>query len=314
MRPIVFAISLLLVCCGGTRAAFADCLIIDQLDQMHGLQTRLARNPSTVLFTDDIRQLRSMSSGLNNRDTLAAVNGNAFTGKGATFIRFLQNTQALLQSTSMDDPYSVRPHFTPAVRQNLENIRVHLPDLRCKVEQITVEKAVASDRDFNGDDDSDSEDLQEVQQALSSLAAEVVRPRNLILTIVSIGLVMLILPMIRHWLILRKRQAKRHNTTFVTDYRAENVTTEGMLIDINCYGTKLRHSRDSPHAKGMTLEISLLGEWINGSVMWSNTHYSGVQFKKLISLAEVSAICSADREAKSTAQTKRRPKRRRQQE
>lgn len=301
MRRFGLAISLMISALWMGQPAYANCLVIDQLDKLQILQTRLARDPDTGLFSNDIRQLRAISAQLSNRDTLDAVDGNSFTGHGADFIRFLQNTKDLLQGASLYDPQSVRPHFTRSVRNNLGQVRDHLTGMRCNETQISVESAAASEGTSGGD--SDAEDLADVAENLSALAEEVFQLRSLVI-LLAIGLgISIITPIIRRWLILRQRRAKRHNTTYPTQYNWENRIIQGMLIDINCHGTKLRHEKDNPLPIGTMIDLAICDEWSTCAVMWSNTHYSGLQFKSLISLKQVEEICASDDQKNTNPKT-----------
>lgn len=290
LRRLVFAFFMTVSALGTGGQAYADCVIIHQIDNLHTIQSRLARNPDSALFITDIRQLRAFSRGLSHRGALDAVDGNAFTGQGAEVVRFLQNTQALLQRASLDDPDSVRPHFTPAVRSNLAAVRGHLRDLRCNDDQIAVETAQKAER--RSSSNSDAEDLAEVAETINALAEEVFQLRSLILFVVTMTIGAIVVPAIRRWRHLRMRRAKRHNATYQTRYIVGDRETGGMLIDINCHGTKLRHQADNPLAQGTAVEISVAENWVAGTVMWSNAHYSGVQFKSSIGLIDVETICA----------------------
>jgi len=292
MRHFSLMIALAFVLLGFSRPAHANCMIIDQLDKLHILQTRLANNPDTALFRFDIRQLRTISSTISNRSTLEAVTGNAIMGKGASFVRFLQNTQNLLQGSSLDDPYSVRSHFTRAARQNLQDIGGYLTDLRCTDTQIEVDQARAAAAPARGN--SDAEDLEEVAEAIREVVQEVFQWRTLLIVAIFAIVISTAVPLIQRWLILRLRRAKRHNTNYATQYRWEERAINGMLMDINCYGTKLRHEAGNPLSKGNDVDICLEGDWISGTIMWSNVHYSGVKFSETIDLTQVHAICIAE--------------------
>ena len=301
VRRFGLAISLMIGTLWIGPPAYANCLVIDQLDKLQILQARLARDPDTGLFSNDIRQLRAISAGMSNRETLDAVDGNSFTGHGADFMRFLQNTKDLLQGASLHDPQSVRPHFTRAARNNLEQVRDHLTGLRCNDTQIAVESAAASQGTSGGD--SDAEDLAEVAENISAIAEEVFQLRSLVIVLAVSIAISVITPIIRRWIILRRRREKRHNTTYPTQYDWENRTIDGMLIDINCHGTKLRHEKDNPLPIGTTIDLVICGEQTTGTVVWSNTHYSGLQFKNLISLKQVDEICAATDEKTASPKT-----------
>ena len=288
MQLIRIIIATIMILSGGSKVALADCAVIDQLDKLYILQSRLASNPDTVFFQNDIRQLRTISSRLSERTAMQAVDGNTLVGKGADVVRFLRQTQSLLQRASMDDPLSVKPHFTPITRNTLIKISDHLNDLRCTDDQIEIAQATAADNPTTST--SDAEDLEAVTAAISQFAEELVAPRNIFVMLGAIGIGTILLPIVQRWMLMRRRRAKRHNTNHPVGYEYEGVREKGALIDINCYGTKLRHNGDIPLNKGAVIEIVIEGSDTPGTIIWSNKHYSGVQFKQLISLAQVDFI------------------------
>jgi len=300
-RRLGLLISLILSNLAVGSTLHANCILIDTLDKLQIIQTRLARNPDTALFSSDIRQLRAMRATIDDRGTLDAVDGNRFTGKGAAFIRFLQNTQDLLQGASLDDPHSVRHHFTTRNRANLAAIRLHLNDLRCTTDQIAVESATTDNPiDAPG---TDAEDLAEVAETLSTLADEVFQWRTFVIMLALIAIVTTVTPPLKRWLILRRRRAKRHNTTYATHYLWNDREIEGVLIDINCYGTKLRHEADNPIPLGQTIDIKICDDWVGCTAMWANKHYSGLQFRRAITLVDVKTVCTVAETAEPPSET-----------
>ncbi len=273
----------------GAAPARANCMVIDQIDKLHAIQTRLARDPDTGLFPTDIRQLRTIMRTLSNRAALDAVDGNALVGRGAEIVRFLQKTQQLLEGASLDDPQSVRPHFRATTTRNLDRVGDHLHDLRCTSDQVSVDRAAAAVAARTGAT-SDAEDLAQVMQALGAFRQEVLRPRNLFGFALALGAAFALAPVIRRWLILRRRRAKRHPANFATSYRQDDAVSEGSLLDINCFGAKLARAADQPLEKGDRVEIAIEDDWIDGQVVWSNQHYSGIQFSRAISLADVAEV------------------------
>jgi hypothetical protein len=227
-----------------------------------------------------------------DRDMLEAGEGNAIIGKGATIVRFLRNTQNMLQGASMDDPHSVRPHFTRAARQNLQDIGGYLTTLRCTDDQIEIDQAAEVADAIRGN--SDAEDMEEVGAVLSELGRRFFQWRTLAFIGAAALAIGLAIPKIQNWLMARRRRAKRHNTSYAAQYRWDDRTIHGVLLDINCYGTKLRHDADNPLPPGSSVEVAIENKWSRGTVMWSNVHYSGVQFKSAIDLATVDAVCGAD--------------------
>lgn len=291
MQRHVYIIAFALALFGMTRQAHADCRVIDQLDKLYSLQLRLANNPDTGLFQSDIRQLRVIIATLSNRDAVSAVDGNAILGKGADVVKFLEETQTLLQIASMDDPLSVTPHFTAGRRANLHSVGGHLTALRCTDDQIAIAQARASETSTGGS--SDAEDLEQVAATLTELAAEVFRPRSLLVLLASVIVISFLARVITRRMIMRRRRAKRHRTTYNTQYTTDERTTIGMLIDLNCLGTKLRHEKGSPLEPGTAVDLTIEDGTVSGTVMWSNLHYTGIQFRRQITLEQVAAILAA---------------------
>jgi len=301
VRRLGLMISLMLGSLSVGNVAHANCVLIDTLDKLHIIQSRLGRNPDTALFASDIRQLRTMQASVTDRAALDAVDGNRFTGKGADFVRFLRNTQDLLQVASLDDPYSVSRHFTVPTRANLAAIRSHMNDLRCTTDQIAVDSA-RTDDPVNATS-SDAEDLVVVAETLSSLAEEVFRWRTLFIVLALIGGLSVLVPLLRRWLLIRCRRAERHNASYATSYVWDDREISGTLININCYGIKLRHEADNPMPKGDRIKVKICGDWVSCTVMWVNKHYSGLQFRRMISLADVNTVRTIEHPPKSPSET-----------
>jgi len=283
---------LFVLCAALSGPAFANCMVIDQLDKLYVLQSRMMNNPATGLFATDMRQLRTISSSLSDGSVLNAVGGNSFLGKGARFVGFVADTRTLLQSVSLDDPNSVRPHFTAARRARLSAVGSDLNPLRCTRADVTAARAEAATNasEEAGTATTDADDLRDVTQTLARVADEIFQIRT-VLVLVFIGAAVAILtPLIRSHLILRQRRAKRHTTKYRTQYDWGDVVTNGTLLDINCFGTKLRHEAETAHERNKDITIRIDDKWVTGTIMWSNDHYSGVQFKRAITLDDVSAV------------------------
>lgn len=277
MRLLACAVAMFFATGALAQSAAQACLVIADIDRLHGIQTRLARNPGTVLFVDDIRMLRNTVSSISDRAALDAVQSNALAAKGTTFVRFLQNTRALLQLASLDDPNSVAPHFNSRIRTNLSNVQTYLIDLRCTDEELAAAEDITTRAAF---DPSDDDAVQIIRQA----AEELINLTNLV-HCTSIALLGVATTRLWHKLdARRRRRTKRHAAAYRTLYRLINATGAGRLIDINCYGTKLRHGMTAPPDRGSIVDIQIGDAWVEGSVMWTNAHYAGVQFKRSITL------------------------------
>ena len=274
----------------GADRLHANCMVIDNINRLYTIQSRLARDPDTGLFETDLRLLRVTLRSLNSTAALEAVDGSALFERGADIVRMLEQTQALLDSASLDDPDSVRPHFQGSARRTLAAVGDHLHDLRCTSEQISIDRAAAAAEATAPATATDEEELAQVLQALGTFGQEALRPRNLIGLLLTIGAGVAVAPIVKRWLILRRRWAKRHPANYATRYRKDELTIKSHLLDINCYGTKLARPKDQKLEVGDGIEIAIEDSWIAGRVIWSNQHYSGVQFKRAIGLGEVTEI------------------------
>lgn len=265
--------------------AYADCAMIDRLDRLYTIQSRLMRDPDTSLYVTDIRHLRWISAEIRDRDVLEAIGGNRLTGRGADFMRFLRDTEALLQRASLDDPQSIRPNRTTGTLATLAIIGDHLNDLRCTALQIAVDSAAGTGR--RADSDSDAEDMAEVADTLATLAKEALQIRSLVITVTTVIIIAKAIPLVRRWRRLLRRRAKRHNIKYPTQYKWADHKHSGMLVDISCHGTKLQHDAATPPPIRTTVHIQISNDLIAGTVIWSNRHYSGIQFRRAVSLDTV---------------------------
>ena len=275
----------------GAGSARANCMVIDRIDKLHAIQSRLARGPDTGLFATDIRQLRAIMRGLSNRAALDAVDGNVIAGRGADILRMLRQTQQMLVGASLDDPATVQNHFTADVRRTLSKVGDHLHDLRCTSEQVSIDQARAAQAVAAGD--SDAEDLAQVMRTLAALGQEAMRPRSIggfTLTIIAI---IVLTPVVRRWITLRRRRAMRRPANYPTSYRHHDLSIDGSLIDINCFGTKLARTGDHLLDCGDRIEIAIHEDWVPGIVIWSNRHYSGVRFARRIRLVDVEGVVAS---------------------
>ncbi|WP_108815943.1 hypothetical protein [Loktanella sp. Alg231-35] len=285
MRQILTVFIFVAAFLGGIQPATADCLVKSKLDQMHQVQTRMMRNPNALFFGDDIRRLRLLSDGMGTPEVLRAVAGNRWVGHGAVFRQFLDNNNRLLARVSLDDPQSVRPHFDIRAQQNLQDIGNLMNGLRCSTAQINSARVAAS----------------LPQTGLPQASTELVPPALIIAAIMLIGIVILRIAWGAHPVQHRER-AKRFGLKYATRLWWNNNTNTAMLLDINRYGTRLRHKAGKPLPPGVDLNIAMQDGWTTGTIVWSDSTDSGVRFKDGISQSTVGKL--RDRASRSNAMAK----------
>ena len=86
------------------------------------------------------------------------------------------------------------------------------------------------------------------------------------------------------------RRRRRYRLALVTSIIAsDDPETEHpvTVMDINCYGVKVRPSWDVPPTEHAKLTLLLDGAWVPLSVVWSNDHYFGATFDTRITIFTV---------------------------
>ena len=229
--------------------------------------------------------LRQLSDSISQTQVVEAVGGTSFTGNWRHFRRFLQDTRDLLAQTSLGDPFSTRSHFDARVVATLAEVEQRLLPLRCTEEQtanevqanLSVVSRVLSDR-------------EQLEEALGDYGQFVSAPRTLLTAVLGITALVFGAPWLRKLRRAYRRKAKRHGVKYKTKYSFDDKKLQGSLFDINCFGAKLRHDKDGVPAVESQIDIFIGGRWQNGTVMWVNTHFTGIQFSAEISHAEVALV------------------------
>ncbi len=269
MRSLTAFLTVVICLCSMANMARANCAVIDAVDNLHAVQSRLARDTLSPMYVSDIRFLRAQLSVIADRQVETAVGAGPLTGKGATFARFMRNTRALVQRASIDDSLQVRVFFNnPEVQADLQAVGIFLGDMRCTESQIAADAATAR---------PDSDDS--AAEVLRNAAKEVLDPTNILVvsTIIIAGIAGT--KVISAWIALRRRRTKRHPAKFETTYMINDQTKYGVLHDISGYGAKLAQDTATPLTEKSAISILIFDEWIAGTVQWSNSHYSGINFK-----------------------------------
>lgn len=287
MRIVAFIFWMLAASSAQAQGAPADCWVIARLDTLYAVQSRLRRNVDELMFKTDILTIQSELDALTGHNILAAIGTNLLTQKGQQFQRFFHGARDLLDQVDLDDPASVQAYFTPAVRTNLDVIGQHLAGLRCfatavlAVEDKTAQTTLTDEHDV---DDNAAE-------ILHTAAKEILKFTNLI--IFAVLLVGSILGTRGITAVLRrnKRRARRRPTAYNTNYIHNDQHAAGVVVDINCFGVKLKHGEDDRLPPGATIDVLVLDEWAQGSVAWVNNHYAGIKFTKRIRLKTVRLVC-----------------------
>ncbi|MFZ3583143.1 hypothetical protein ACOI1H_13365, partial [Loktanella sp. DJP18] len=85
---------------------------------------------------------------------------------------------------------------------------------------------------------------------------------------------------------LARRRAHRYSVKKCARFRAGELAFKGEILDINCFGIKLRHKGLLPPEE-QNISVEVLGQIKSGRITWRNGHYAGVLFDSRLSMANV---------------------------
>lgn len=132
-RNLIFAI---LTLCWATSVQ-SNCRVIDTLDNMHATEMRLMRDVRSPLFMSEIRRLIRQANQLNGTIVLTAIGEPAYSQKGASFIRFINNAKSLSGQVSIDDPDTAARYLSrSSVQNSILAVGGYLPQMRCSTAEI----------------------------------------------------------------------------------------------------------------------------------------------------------------------------------
>lgn len=281
MHIVLRSITLLLMTAVLATSAAADCSVIDTLDGLQSVQTRIAQNPDTPLRISDMRYLRRHSANLDENVVFQAMGGNASPEEEESFLQYFSNLEALLNHASIDDPQDLERHFSnPSVRYNLDSVGQHITDMHCTADGIIATGAP-----------------DEAETQPDEAATSLIDYTYLILMIA----ISVVLGGFTYWFV-RKRTKKtdrmvRHFSNYNADYRVGQQVENGIILDVNVKGAKLQHGPNGSLEVGSTIDVFVMNEWMPCTVAWSNNYYSGLLFQTTLDEAVVQHICEASTEA-----------------
>jgi hypothetical protein len=118
-------------------AAHANCGVIETLDKLHSVETRLMRNPNSPLFTSDIRYLTNQARQLSGSSITDGIGANPLSDQGSAFLYFIYYAKKLALEVSVDDPATAIRHFqNPEVSENIATVGSYLGEIHCSAAEI----------------------------------------------------------------------------------------------------------------------------------------------------------------------------------
>lgn len=294
MRLDAAIITAWLLFAGSIAAAQAmsqrDCEIIERLDQFQIVQTRLAGGADMAFYVNDIRFLRSQIDKIDKTDLLAAVGETSRSAAGRAVVTLFDQTRDLLDNARLANPATARAHYRdPAVQATLRLIRDQMRRWRCPVEGIiTMEPWMYQ----TNSGDTVGGNAAEPVEFTFDLSIN----KTTVLTVIGgIATAAAAFRIYRTLLLRSRRRAKRYSANFQTVYRVGDRDLPGALLDISGNGTKLRFDPAHPLPKSAQVEVLIFDDWVQGTSVWSNAHYSGIVFRSAITNATVRNIRKTDR-------------------
>ncbi|SFR41682.1 hypothetical protein SAMN04488005_1678 [Yoonia tamlensis] len=129
-------IVLLLLTCFAGRAC-ANCAVINTIDNLHSVETRLLHNPNSPLFISEIRYLTSQARQLSGSSITEGIGANPMSEKGAALLYFIYYAKKLTLEVSIDEPNTAMRHLqNPQVLENMATVGTYLNSMRCTEAQI----------------------------------------------------------------------------------------------------------------------------------------------------------------------------------
>ena len=267
-----------------------DCEIIERLDQFQIVQTRLASGANMAFHVNDIRFLRGQIEKIDETDLLSAVGETRRSTAGRAVVTMFDQTRDLLDNARLADPATTRGHYRdPSVQATLRLIRDQMRRWRCPVEGIiTMEPWMVQ---TNSGDTVGGAEAEPVEFTYD----QIINKTTILAVIVGGAIAAAAFRIYRILLLRSRRRAKRYSANFHTIYRVGRHDLHGALLDISGNGTKLRFDPAHPLPKSAQVEVLIFDNWVPGTAVWSNAHYSGIVFRSAITNATVRNICKTDR-------------------
>lgn len=259
------------VCCAVLPTAMhANCAVFASLDRVHFFQ-QVLRDQNAIISSDTIvSYLKNQMNALDDGLVLRAVSTHPAADAPTVFANYIRNTRTLLGMTMTVSNRVIPLHFdAPRVQSNFITVGHYLSDLRCPgpIGGASFHAVVSN-----------------FEAALADKPAQDPRlrfwsARNIILLIAGLLSIAVIAKIVREWVLLRRRRFQRYPCNYETVVRyGREYSDNGTVIDISMKGVKLR--RLGYLAEGSRIEIRILDQWCEGTVVWSNTHYSGIVFSR----------------------------------
>ena len=294
MRLCAAIITAWLLFAGGMASAQVmsqrDCQMIERLDQFQVVQTRLASGVNMAFYVNDIRFLRSQIDKIDAAELLAALGETRRSATGQAVVTLLDRTRDLLDDARLANPATARAHYRdPAVQAALRLIRDQMRGWRCPVEGIiTMESWMFQTESSDAIGGTTAEPVE--------VEFDLVLNKTTILSVIGATVLLAAAFRVYRILLLRsRRRAKRYSANFQTAYRVGDRNLTGALLDISGNGTKLRFDPAHPLPKSTQVEVLIFDDWVPGTAVWSNAHYSGIVFRSAITNATVRNIRKTDR-------------------
>lgn len=272
MRPRNLIFAILTLCCATT--VHANCRVIDTLDNMHATEMRLMRDVRSALFMSEIRRLIRQANQLNGTIVLTAIGEPAYSRKGASFIRFINNAKSLSGQVSIDDPDTAARYLSrSSVRNSVFAVGEYLPQMRCSMAEIADAPPLA----YIAPDEPliDPELLIEHFQGALSL-------RNVIY-ILSISLVILGAGLLsQSRFTLKKPGFVRYKANYTSPFKHGGNIRVGTVTNISKSAATVQVDAETKLEKSQKVSFLLGNAWVPGTVVWVNGQHAGLRFTNAI--------------------------------
>ncbi len=269
--------------------ARAECVLANALSQVHMLQVDLTKTPDNPLAGNVLQYIAGQMPHLQENDLARIVEIHPAEDADAVFNNFATHTHQLLQAYQRKGIAAIPLHFDQEqVRRNLRLTGQYLVAFGCLSRATGGQpgQSVLGQRTQEGIIDNGSVETSG-ETPFDSIKRYLATPKGAATGVFAVAAVVGIAILIRAWIKLRRRRARRYDCHYATRFRTGGRDHGAVILDVSGMGIKLRHGADEPVQIGTQIEVCIFDKWHAGTVAWGNAHYFGILFRHPLSRQDV---------------------------
>ena len=255
--------------------AAGNCRVINTLDNLHAVETRLMNNLHSPLFTSEIQYLKNQTDQITYSVMLNSIETGSFSLKGATFLRFMNNARTLSARVSIDDPTTAAYFFSQrSVQRNIENVGAYLDQMRCTPSEVAAANFIEVD-------------ASALQSEKSYIAREhlqnLLTLQNIFIFTGLLSTLTIALIFSQHDIRFKTRGFLRYKIDYTTTIKLDDSIKVCTVNNISRSGARVKLDSNSPFTQGVKIAILLEKNWTETTIAWNRATELGLKFDKPLS-------------------------------